>query len=107
MLCLFAPRSFVQAKHVNQVLQRAAVRLTIWDEGFNLKNRIAPQSVRASGAMALYLNNVPEKAIMLLGRWRSQTWLTYIHTQITAVTAGVSRLMSRPVVFYNILVRPA
>ena len=104
LLCLVAPRTFVLSTHVNQVLQRAAFRLTIWMEGFAL-NRIGPHSIRASGAMALYLNGVSEQTICLLGRWKSKAWLTYIHTQIAAVTAGLSRAMSRPIVFHNIAVR--
>jgi hypothetical protein len=104
MLCLIAPQQFVVAKHVHQVLQRAAVRTTIWLEGFAL-DRIGPHSIRASGAMALYLNNVSEKQICILGRWKSKTWLTYIHSQIAAVSAGISRAMARPVVFHNIAVR--
>lgn len=106
MLCYFAPHSAVKAKHVDQVLERGAFRLMLWEEGFEMAH-IGPHSIRASGAMALYLNDVSEDKIMLLGRWRSKTWLTYIHTQIAAVTAGVSRLMSRPVMFHNISGRRA
>jgi hypothetical protein len=101
MLCGFAPHSFVKATHVAQILERSAYRLTLWEEGFDMKH-IGTHSVRASGAMALYLNKVSEEKIMLLGRWRSNTWLTYIHTQISAVTAGISRIMRRPVVFHNV-----
>jgi hypothetical protein len=104
MLCLVAPRQFVVAKHVGQVLQRAAIRTTIWLEGFSL-TRIGPHSIRASGAMALYLNNVTEQQICIIGRWKSKTWLTYIHSQIAAVSVGISRAMARPVVFHNIAVR--
>jgi hypothetical protein len=104
MLCLIAPRQFVVAKHISQVLQQAAFRTTIWLEGFAL-NRIGPHSIRASGAMALYLNNVTEQQICIIGRWKSKTWLTYIHSQIAAVSAGISQAMARPVVFHNIAVR--
>jgi hypothetical protein len=88
-------------KSFRQVAMELA--LIIWDEGFDL-NRIGPHLIRASSAMALYLKNIPEQTIMLLGRWRSQTWLTFIHTQIAAVTAGVSRLMRHPVMFHKISV---
>jgi hypothetical protein len=104
MLCQYAPNKIVTAKHIAQVLQRAAFRTTIWMEGFEL-DRIGPHSIRASGAMHLYLNNVPEATIMNIGRWQSRTWLTYIHNQIAAVTAGVSRIMLRPIPFYNTAVR--
>jgi hypothetical protein len=59
MLCQYAPNKIVMAKHIAQVLQRAAFRTTIWMEGFEV-DRIGPHSIRASGAMHLYLNKVPE-----------------------------------------------
>jgi hypothetical protein len=68
-------------------------------------NRLGPHSIRTSGAMALYLNGVMEQQICILGQWKSKTWLTYIHTQIAAISASVSLVMSRPVVFRNIAVR--
>ncbi len=37
---------------------------------------------------------ITETTIMNIGRWQSRTWLTYIHNQIAAVTAGVSRFHS-------------
>jgi hypothetical protein len=95
------PGQAVIARHVGQALQRAAVRLLLWKEGFDL-DRIGPHSIRASGAMALYLNGSAESTIKLMGRWRSTTWLTYIHTQIAAFSAGLSRKMSRPVLVQNI-----
>lgn len=100
LLCFFAPNQAVTATHIHQVLQRAAIRLLLWDQGYDL-DRIGTHSIRASGAMALHLNNIKPETIMLIGRWRSQTWLTYIHTQIAAFSAGVSRLMTRPIPFYN------
>jgi hypothetical protein len=76
MLCLIAPQQYVVSKHVKQVLQRAALRTNLWMEGFAL-NRSGPHLIRASGAMALYLNNVSEQQICIIGRWKSKTWLTY------------------------------
>jgi hypothetical protein len=104
LLCNYAPRQVITAKHIDQILQRAAFRTTIWMEGFSL-DRIGPHSIRASGAMQLHLNGITEAKIMKIGRWKSKTWLTYIHNQIAAVTAGVLRLMSRPIVYYNVAVR--
>ena len=94
----------VTSKRIAQVLQRAAFRTTLWMEGFDL-TRIGPHSIRALGAMQLYLNNVPKATIMNIGRWQSRTWLTYIHNQIAAVTAWVLRIMLRPIPFYNTAVR--
>jgi hypothetical protein len=52
--------------------------------------RVSAHSLRASGAMALHLNNVGKVLIKKLGRWSSSTWLTYIHSQISSLSAGLS-----------------
>jgi hypothetical protein len=89
MLCLVTLHTHVLSKHVSQVLQQAAIHTTIWMKGFTL-NRIGPHSICSLGAMAIYLNGITEKQIFILGQWKSQTWLTYINTQIAAISAGVS-----------------
>jgi hypothetical protein len=48
----------------------------------------------ASGAMALKLNGVDGDLIMKMGQWSSTTWLTYIHSQISSLTAGLSERMA-------------
>jgi hypothetical protein len=52
--------------------------------------------------MAMRLDNVGEDIIKKLGRWSSSTWLTYIHTQISSLTAGLSERMAIHHVFYNV-----
>jgi hypothetical protein len=52
--------------------------------------------------MALRLNDVGEDLIKKLGRWSSSTWLTYIHAQISSLTAGLSERMVIHHVFYNV-----
>jgi hypothetical protein len=44
--------------------------------------------------MALQLNNVGEDLIKKLGRWSSSTWLTYIHAQMSSLTAGLPERMA-------------
>jgi hypothetical protein len=100
MLCIYAPGQAVTSRHVGQALQHAAVRFLIWQEGFDLE-RIGQHSIRASVAMTLFLNDTNESRIKLMGRWRSTTWLTYIHTQIAAFSSGLSRHMIRPVLAGN------
>jgi hypothetical protein len=106
LICQFGPGKHIVARHIGQVLQRAAIRTTIWMEGFAL-HRIGSHSIRASGAMQLFLNNVSKAKIKKIGRWKSATWLSYIHSQISAVSEGLSRKMVRPVVYYNIATRTA
>jgi hypothetical protein len=71
------------------------------NSGYTLA-RIGAHSLRASGAMALWLSGHSPEAIMKLGRWRTQTFLTYIHAQIAALTTGTSARMRRPVAFHNV-----
>jgi hypothetical protein len=52
--------------------------------------------------MALKLNGYKSTAIMKIGRWRSLTFLTYIHSQIAALNAGMSQRMSRSISFHNV-----
>ena len=61
--------------------------------GYDL-TRIGAHSLRASGAMALKLNGYDKETIMKIGRWSSDTFLTYIHSQIAALTMGVAAMIS-------------
>ncbi len=69
--------------------------------GYTL-NRISSHSLRAGGAMALKLSGASDSTIMRVGRWTSLTYLTYIHTQIGALTSGVALKMSAAFTFQNV-----
>jgi len=69
--------------------------------GYTL-SRISSHSLRAGGAMALKLSGASDSTIMRVGRWTSLTYLTYIHTQIGALTAGVAWNMSTAFTFQNV-----
>ena len=70
-------------------------------KGYTL-TRISSHSLRAGGAMALKLSGASDSTIMRVGRWTSLTYLTYIHTQIGALTAGVAANMSTAFTFQNV-----
>ncbi|MHA7856420.1 hypothetical protein [Marinobacter shengliensis] len=65
-------------------------------------DRVSPHSIRASGAMALQLNSADVLTIKKMGRWSSDTFLTYIHSQISSLSAGLSELMTRHHDFANV-----
>ena len=52
--------------------------------------------------MALKLAGASDSTIMRVGRWTSLTYLTYIHTQIGALTAGLAWKMSSAFTFQNV-----
>ena len=70
-------------------------------KGYTL-NRISSHSLRAGGAMAMKLSGLSDSTIMRVGRWTLLTYLTYIHTQIGALTAGVAWRMSTAFIFQNV-----
>jgi len=54
---------------------------------------ISVQTLRSSGAMALLCANVDTDRIRLLGRWRSDEMLRYLHVQAMPVVAPLSTAM--------------
>jgi hypothetical protein len=52
--------------------------------------------------MALHLNGVQAHLIKKVGRWSSDTFITYIHEQIAAVSANLATVMTNHIPFHNI-----
>ncbi len=65
-------------------------------------NRISSHSLQAGGAMALKLSGALDSTIMRVERWTLLTYLTYIHMQIGALTAGLAWRMSKAFTFQNV-----
>ncbi len=56
---------------------------------------ISARSLRSAGAMALFCAGMEKTTIQLLGRWKSEELLRYLHTQAFPVTAHCAQLMLR------------
>ena len=65
-------------------------------------NLVGVHSLRAGGAMVLKLNGASDTTIMKMGRWRSLTFLQYIHNQIAHLSKDISQKMNRKLPFQNI-----
>ena len=74
---------------------RQAVTIQKLERHRLLPNLVGSHSLRAGGAMAIYLNGVDITTIKKLGRWLSNSFLVYIHEQITALSVNLSALMSK------------
>jgi hypothetical protein len=96
-----APGTHVSSAHITLAVRESVILAGLLNSGYN-PTRVSAHSLRASGAMALRLNDVGEDLIKKLGRWSSSTWLTYIHAQISSLTAGLSERMVIHHVFYNV-----
>jgi len=56
-------------------------------------HELGTHSIRSGSAMAMYLGGVPVFAIMMIGRWSSDSFMKYIRTQIEEFTFDVSKRM--------------
>ena len=95
------PGKLMRATDINSALKAAVLRLDMKKHGFQVA-QISSHSLRAGGAMALHLNNIPTHTIRKMGRWSSDTFLDYIHEQIAVFSAGLSTAMGRNIFFHNI-----
>jgi hypothetical protein len=89
------------ANDITSAVRRAVTTLGLARNGLTTQ-LVGSHSLRAGGAMAMYLNGVAHNTIKKMGRWKSDTFLMYIHEQISALSANVSTTMSKPIVFHNI-----
>ena len=98
---LYSRPRHVTANHINQVLKTAAEAIGLHHHGYQPSD-VSSHSLRAGGAMALHLNGCDPTTIQKMGRWKSQTFLTYIHEQISAFSSGLSTKMSQAIPFTHI-----
>jgi hypothetical protein len=86
-LCLFYANHnahFVTSADITMLL-RSAVRAIGSDHLGFLPDDISARSLRAAGAMALLCAHVDSDTIRLVGRWRSDEMLRYLHVQAQPV----------------------
>jgi hypothetical protein len=100
-LSFVSPGCHVVAANVTSLVHQAATDTNLVAQGYDLK-RGGTHSLRASGAMALKLQGVEDSLIMKIGRWTGLTFLTYTHSQIGALNAGLAQRMSIRIQFVNI-----
>lgn len=91
----------LQAGDINKMIKTAARALRLDKQGFP-PDAVSSHSLRAGGAMAMHLNGIDRDTIRKQGRWSSDTFLMYIHEQISAFSAGLSSRMSRNIGWFNI-----
>ena len=91
----------VSDRDIGTAVQWGATHDGLLAKGYTL-NRFSSHSLRAGGAMAMKLCGASDSTIMRVGRWTSLTYLTYIHTQIGALTAGLAAKMTTAFTFQNV-----
>jgi hypothetical protein len=91
----------VRSSHINTKVKDLVEALGYTSAGYTRRS-VSSHSLRAGGAMAMKLNNIDRDTIKKFGRWSSDTFLMYIHEQISAFSAGVSKKMTNNIIFHNI-----
>jgi hypothetical protein len=86
----------ITSQHINTTLKRAAGKIGLYNLGYG-PGDVSSHSLRAGRAMAMHLNGVDPNTIRKMGRWKSDTFLMYIHEQISAFATGVSIKMSNSI----------
>jgi hypothetical protein len=91
----------LQSSDMNTLIKTAVCLLGLDKKGFPPES-VSSHSLRAGGAMAMHLNNIDRDKIRKQGRWSSDTFLMYIHEQISAFSAGLATQMSTEIGWHNI-----
>lgn len=91
----------ITSQHINTTLKHAAGAIGLYELGYT-DSDVSSHSLRAGGAMAMHLNGIDAHTIRKMGRWKSDTFLMYIHEQISAFSTGVSIKMSNAIAFRHI-----
>jgi hypothetical protein len=83
------------------MIKSAVCALNLDKKGFP-PEAVSSHLLRTGGAMAMHNNDIDRDKIQKQGRWSSDTFLIYIHEQISAFLAGLSAKMSRNIGWFNI-----
>jgi integrase len=90
----------IHVRQITTTLKDAAKALNLHQHGLR-PELISSHSLRAGGATALHLSGCDAKTIQILGRWSSDTFLTYIHHQIVAFSLRLSKHMATHILLHN------
>ena len=91
----------VSGRNINDAIKQSVSELQLDKVGLP-PEAVSSHSLRSGGAMAMHLNNVSDNTIKKMGRWTSDTFLMYIHQQISAFSGGLTEKMSTPIDFHNV-----
>ncbi len=93
--------SCITNRDITIAVQWGATFDQLLSSGYTL-DWVSSNSLRAGGAMDVKLSGATDSTIMRIGCWTSLTYLTYIHSQIGALSAGVAWKMSTAFTFQNV-----
>jgi len=84
---------FVTSELTLQIIRQTCIQNNSVEEfGFD-QTEVGNKSIRSAATMALFMKNTHPTRIMILGRWRSTTFLEYIRAQTLEWTSNKSEVM--------------
>ena len=94
----------LRPRTITKALQAATWALQL--ERFNIQeDLVSSHSLQAGGATAMHMNSVPDVTIQKMGRWSSDTFLTYIKDQLAEFSRNVYSRMSQTFLLFTITPR--
>ena len=105
LLCdVFTPPNVwyaISQQDMVQCVRTATKSLRMHENGID-PDLIGAHSLRAGGAMSLKIMGYNDSTIQKLGRWTSDTWQMYIHSQIGHLHHGIAANMTTAIPYHNI-----
>jgi len=100
-----SPFSHVSNDDIVQAVRLAVQHHKTATKGYTA-NDVGSHSLRAGGAMALFLHGVNSTTIMKLGCWTSTAFMSYIHEQVDIISKDTAQKMATDTSFTNLAVSP-
>ena len=91
----------ITSRNIIDAIDNAAESIGYANLGLE-KGDFGTHSIRAGGAMAMALDDVPPFRIMMIGRWSSDAFLKYIRKQIDQFSHNISSQMNKHMHFRHI-----
>jgi len=92
---------FVRSTDIVKAVQNSVYALGLTEKGGYTLKQVGSHSLRAGGVMALYLTKHSPMEIQRAGRWTSNTFMEYIHSQLDVSSKGLAQAMSTIIPFMN------
>ena len=90
---------------MNTAVRQVGQKLGLQIQSLHQQN-ISSQSLRAGEAMAVHLAGTSDNSIKKMGPWSTNTFLMYIHKQISVFLKGLLEKNATNIPFHNVAFQP-
>jgi len=105
-VCTFADergRFEITASHITKLLRESCTLHNGATKYGVAPSEISTRSIRSGAVMALAMQGRhSEKDIMMIGRWKSDTFMEYVRPQVLEWSGHTSKIMAEPISFVDL-----